>query len=286
MSIFDKVIDGDRLRRFQEATAVKRTFRVEILIETTDPSIKEEAAAEDYVIDAITTKGKKTVVSDIYLKEVDAESDEPSDLLEKVSALVHEEWMSWAKDILKTEAISEERAKRWNDECFKPYEELSEEMKEYDREWGRKFLKILQRAVEPEETDITESDKVTEIPPRPLINPHATAIQQDKQLIRQQAWDRKYGKRYASELEPKPLADAAKARRREILQARLKRGENIGPKVLAEFEGEKWADEALAKLTKPTPAVESRIDEENNDSLETPPSLRHVDLRKRRFTKR
>lgn len=27
---------------------------------------------------------------------------------------------------------------------------------------------------------------------RPLVNPHATAIQQDKQLMAQQIWDKKY----------------------------------------------------------------------------------------------
>lgn len=39
---------------------------------------------------------------------------------------------------------------------------------------------------------------------------------------------------------PKPLADGSKARRREILQARLKRGESVPAKLLIEFSGENW----------------------------------------------
>ena len=69
------------------------------------------------------------------LKQVN-EVEEIDELLEKVSSLVHEEWMAWAKDILKTEKISPGRTKHWEEECFKPYEELTEEMKEYDREWA------------------------------------------------------------------------------------------------------------------------------------------------------
>ena len=44
----------------------------------------------------------------------------------------------------KTKAnLSDERVKRWEEECFMPYEELSEEMKEYDREYARKVLEII-----------------------------------------------------------------------------------------------------------------------------------------------
>jgi hypothetical protein len=52
--------------------------------------------------------------------------------------------MAWAKEIVKTENITPERLERWEKDCFKPYEELTEELKEYDREWGRKFKKLLQ----------------------------------------------------------------------------------------------------------------------------------------------
>lgn len=80
--------------------------------------------------------------------------DNVQELLEKVSALVHEEWMDWAKNILESEDISDERVTRWKEECFKPYEELTEEMKEFDREWGMKFLRLLQ----PDAADMLEAE--------------------------------------------------------------------------------------------------------------------------------
>jgi len=63
-------------------------------------------------------------------------------LLERLSSLEHDQWMNWAKTILKTENISKERAERW-EECFVPYSNLTEEMKEYDREYARKVIDLL-----------------------------------------------------------------------------------------------------------------------------------------------
>jgi hypothetical protein len=68
-----------------------------------------------------------------------------NDLREELANLEHEQWMKWAKDILKSEDISEDRAKRWEDECFKPYEKLSEKMKGFDREWADKVIKIVKK---------------------------------------------------------------------------------------------------------------------------------------------
>jgi hypothetical protein len=64
-------------------------------------------------------------------------------LLEQLAALEHEQWMKWAKELMRKEKLSEERIARWEKDCFKPYEELTEEMKEFDREWARKVLKIV-----------------------------------------------------------------------------------------------------------------------------------------------
>lgn len=64
-------------------------------------------------------------------------------IVEELAELEHEQWMYWAKDILKTEDITEERAKRWEKESFKPYKNLTEEQKDMDREWARKVLKII-----------------------------------------------------------------------------------------------------------------------------------------------
>jgi hypothetical protein len=68
-----------------------------------------------------------------------------SDKLEQLSEYIHEEmWTKWAKIMLDQEPnISEERRKRWNEECFIPYNELTEEMKEIDRIFARKILAIM-----------------------------------------------------------------------------------------------------------------------------------------------
>lgn len=64
------------------------------------------------------------------------------DLLEKLAALEHEQWVEWSKSVVKTEQISPSRLERW---CilWVPYDELPEEYKEADRLWARKVLEIV-----------------------------------------------------------------------------------------------------------------------------------------------
>ena len=64
-------------------------------------------------------------------------------ILEKVSSEIHLMWMSWAKKIVQEENISKERIERWEKECFLSYDELSEEMKELDRKFARRIIKIV-----------------------------------------------------------------------------------------------------------------------------------------------
>lgn len=61
--------------------------------------------------------------------------------LEQVSSQIHEMWMFWAKELLNSEPnLSKERVKRWKEFCFIPYLELSEEMKELDRNFAQKII--------------------------------------------------------------------------------------------------------------------------------------------------
>jgi len=55
------------------------------------------------------------------------------------------------------------------------------------------------------------------IPPRPLVNPHASALKQDKQLRRQQAWDKKYGEMKEEETTTSGVMAMAESGRRKIL---------------------------------------------------------------------
>jgi hypothetical protein len=69
------------------------------------------------------------------------------EIIESLAELEHEQWIQWASTIMQTEKISDGRIARWKD-CFKPYAELSEEMKEHDRVWAKKALAILRKAQE------------------------------------------------------------------------------------------------------------------------------------------
>lgn len=66
------------------------------------------------------------------------------DLLEELSELEHEQWMWWTKELCKKESIPQYIQNRWR-KSWIPYSELTEEMKEHDRVWARKVLKIMKR---------------------------------------------------------------------------------------------------------------------------------------------
>ena len=62
--------------------------------------------------------------------------------LEQLAELEHNQWMQWSQEIARTEKMSKDRLKRWK-ELWKPYNELTEEEKEHDREWSRKVVAIM-----------------------------------------------------------------------------------------------------------------------------------------------
>jgi len=70
-------------------------------------------------------------------------------LLEKLAKYLHEEcWIAFAKGIHKSEPLlSKERKERWEKECFMPYENLSEEMKQKDRDFVYNLIPIIEKHV-------------------------------------------------------------------------------------------------------------------------------------------
>ena len=81
-------------------------------------------------------------------------------LREAVSNLIHLEWLRWAKTIIKTEPnLSVERKTRWESECFKDYEDLSEEQKNLDRMFADRFIKLNSLFVSDRYLDTTQSIK-------------------------------------------------------------------------------------------------------------------------------
>ena len=79
------------------------------------------------------------------MKIIYSKASKEKELIEELADLEHKQWWDWAKDILKTEDITEERAKRWKENSFKSYKDLTEKEKDLDREWSEKVLKIVKK---------------------------------------------------------------------------------------------------------------------------------------------
>ena len=64
-----------------------------------------------------------------------------TELREKLAALEHEQWAYWARWVLDhyDPALAKER---WEPLIATPYEDLTEELKDKDREWADKVLEI------------------------------------------------------------------------------------------------------------------------------------------------
>jgi hypothetical protein len=60
-------------------------------------------------------------------------------LLEWLSDMEHEQWMAWSRNIANSEALTVSRLQRWK-KLWKPYNKLTVEQKEQDREWAEKIL--------------------------------------------------------------------------------------------------------------------------------------------------
>jgi len=75
-------------------------------------------------------------------------SEIPVDKLrEDLADLEHEQWIDWSKNIADSEDIDSERLERW-EEYWKPYSELTEEVKDQDREWADKVIEIIEKHVD------------------------------------------------------------------------------------------------------------------------------------------
>ena len=65
-----------------------------------------------------------------------------TELIEKLADLEHKQWIKWSKALVQIKQVPIERELRWK-KLWIPYSALSEELKEEDRVWARKVLKIL-----------------------------------------------------------------------------------------------------------------------------------------------
>lgn len=65
-------------------------------------------------------------------------------LREQLAELEHNQWTAWSKDIAATETINDVRRSRW-ETLWKPYDFLTEEQKDQDREWADKVLALVNK---------------------------------------------------------------------------------------------------------------------------------------------
>lgn len=63
------------------------------------------------------------------------------DRLEQLAALEHDQWVEWSRTIA-AQGLTPERLARW-EAYWKPYAELDEATKEFDRKWARLVLRAL-----------------------------------------------------------------------------------------------------------------------------------------------
>lgn len=63
------------------------------------------------------------------------------ELLEKLAALEHEQWVHWTKYML--DNLTDVNIHRWRRQVETPYEDLPDDEKRSDRDWARKVLEIV-----------------------------------------------------------------------------------------------------------------------------------------------
>lgn len=78
--------------------------------------------------------------------------------LEKIAKIEHDQWVEWAKSIMKDEDLSPERVKRWK-KLFVPYDQLKEKDKNDDRLWARKVLDVSDELDELYAAQMIESNR-------------------------------------------------------------------------------------------------------------------------------
>ncbi|MGX1931228.1 hypothetical protein [Flagellimonas sp. 2504JD4-2] len=66
------------------------------------------------------------------------------ELLEQLAELEHQQWMEWAKTLIQKENLSKETFTRWQS-FFVPYEKLSEDVKELDRNYAKKVIALVKK---------------------------------------------------------------------------------------------------------------------------------------------
>jgi hypothetical protein len=72
------------------------------------------------------------------------------EFIEVIASLEHDQWIDWAKALMKNEKLSKERIERWEG-FMVSYDKLSEKDKEPDRKYAKAVLSAIKKKLEIDE---------------------------------------------------------------------------------------------------------------------------------------
>ncbi len=61
--------------------------------------------------------------------------------IERLASLIHDKWISWSRTLVLNGEVAQNKVRAW-EKYWVPYEELSEEVKDMDREWAHKVASL------------------------------------------------------------------------------------------------------------------------------------------------
>ena len=105
------------------------------------------------------------------MKQTPVEAGMEHKIIEKLSDLEHQQWEHWTKELsielqqiegfigagvgISAIRVISSRIDKW-DKCWKPYNELEEHIKEFDRVWARKVYDVFNEALVKTERETVE----------------------------------------------------------------------------------------------------------------------------------
>lgn len=113
-------------------------------------------------------------------------------LLEELADLEHQQWMHWSQYVAENHDIPDGLQEKW-EENWRPYQDLSEELKEKDRKWARKVHdQVLDRVITLVEQHIKECEDLNKHAHRHSIS-SLQAIVDDLETLKIEDTDDKTG---------------------------------------------------------------------------------------------
>lgn len=152
-SICGKVMDGSfghgqhgkkHRREFAEETGYSKHTDYEIIKAYYKPENADNWAVE--IVNQL--KENNALPKNTDLTHFEPENTKEKQLREELAALEHRQWQYWTEYLVEESEhdIPEQLVEKWKSN-WQEYETLSEEMKDKDREWADKAMKIIQKYI-------------------------------------------------------------------------------------------------------------------------------------------